>query len=58
MQAGNVRLVAGPWVQEFLDEAEAWPSGRTLDQIDAAVMAFADLTKGSRYDLSSWQYSG
>jgi phage terminase large subunit-like protein len=53
-----VRLVAGPWVQEFLDEVEAWPSGRTLDQIDAAVTAFADLTKGSRYDLSPWQYSG
>jgi predicted phage terminase large subunit-like protein len=57
VQAGNVSLVAGPWVADFLDEAEAWPSGRTLDQIDAAAMAFAHLTKGPPYDhtYSGWQ---
>jgi predicted phage terminase large subunit-like protein len=55
VQAGNVSLVAGPWVQDFLDEAEAWPSGKTLDQIDAAAMAFAHLTAGPVYDHT---YSG
>ena len=37
VQAGNVRLVAGPWVRDFLDEAECFPNGRFKDQIDAAV---------------------
>jgi predicted phage terminase large subunit-like protein len=57
VQAGNVWLVAGLWVQEFRDEAEAWPRGRTLDQIDAAAMAFAHLTMGPQYDhtYSGWQ---
>jgi predicted phage terminase large subunit-like protein len=50
VQGGNVWLVGGPWVPDFRDEAEAWPSGRTLDQIDAAAMAFAHLTAGSTYD--------
>jgi predicted phage terminase large subunit-like protein len=52
VQGGNVWLVAGRWVADFLEEAEAWPSGRTLDQIDAAAMAFAHLTAGSQYDQS------
>jgi predicted phage terminase large subunit-like protein len=50
VQGGNVSLVAGRWVNNFLDEAEAWPRGRTLDQIDAAAMAFAHLTMGPSYD--------
>jgi predicted phage terminase large subunit-like protein len=50
VQGGNVSLVAGRWVNAFLDEAEAWPRGKTLDQIDAAAMAFAHLTKGLSYD--------
>jgi predicted phage terminase large subunit-like protein len=58
VQAGNVFLVAGPWVADFCDEAEAWPSGKTLDQIDAAAMAFAHLTAGPPYDhtYSGWNY--
>lgn len=43
-EAGNVKLVRGPWVGEFLDEAEAFPLGAHDDQVDAvsgAVEALA-----------------
>jgi hypothetical protein len=36
VQGGNVHLVAGEWVTDFLDELEVWPSGRWKDQVDAA----------------------
>ena len=54
VQGGNVRLVAGAWVNDFLGEAEAYPNSRFLDQIDAAAMAFAHLVKGPGYDLETW----
>lgn len=34
-EAGKVALVRGPWVAEFLAEAEAFPAGRHDDQVDA-----------------------
>jgi len=30
-----VRLVAGAWTREFLDEVTAFPSGRHDDQVDS-----------------------
>jgi predicted phage terminase large subunit-like protein len=47
VQAGNVRLVAstgGKWIRDFLDEHEAFPSGKYKDQVDAAGGAFVKLT--------------
>ena len=32
---GNVFLVRGDWINEFLDEAEAFPEGEHDDQVDA-----------------------
>jgi len=55
VQGGNVRLVAGPWVNDFREEAEAYPNSRFLDQIDAAAMAFAHLAKRAGYDLEIWR---
>ena len=49
VQAGNVWLVAGLYVQDFLDEMEVFPTGAHDDQVDAAAMAFARLTKGQEY---------
>jgi predicted phage terminase large subunit-like protein len=40
---GNVWLVNGPWVQEWLDEVCNFPNGRYDDQVDAAADAFNDL---------------
>lgn len=42
---GNVKLLAGAWVEDFLDEAEAFPAGVHDDQIDACSLAFLKLYK-------------
>jgi predicted phage terminase large subunit-like protein len=34
-EAGNVKLVRGPWIEAFLDELEAFPLGAHDDQVDA-----------------------
>lgn len=47
-EAGEVALVAGAWNEEFLQEAEVFPNGRTKDQIDAAAHAFNELMTGAR----------
>ncbi|MBI4564854.1 MAG: phage terminase large subunit [Planctomycetes bacterium] len=39
-QAGNVRLLQGPWVGPFLDELEAFPHGATSDMVDALSLGF------------------
>ncbi len=44
-EAGNVKLLRGPWNKDFLDEAESFPSdGVHDDQVDAASQASARLT--------------
>jgi len=52
VQAGNVCLRAGPWVEAFLDECEAWPNGKYNDQVDAAAGAFNRLIKPYSYDTT------
>lgn len=44
-EAGNVKLVRGPWINDFLDEAEAFPGGSHDDQVDAASGAFEKLAE-------------
>ncbi len=39
----KVKLLAGAWNQEFLDEIEAFPNGRLKDMVDAAGGAFNKL---------------
>lgn len=41
---GEVVLVDGVWIDDFLDEAEVFPSGGHDDQIDAVSGAYAVLT--------------
>lgn len=53
VQAGNVSLLAGRYVQAFLDELEVFPNGSHDDQVDAAAMAFARLAKSSTYNLEA-----
>jgi len=47
-QAGNVKLVRGPWNEAFLLEAENFPDGKFKDQIDAAADAFDELNTTKR----------
>lgn len=43
VQGGNVRLVQAKWNRDFLDEHEAFPTGKYKDQVDAAGGAFVKL---------------
>jgi predicted phage terminase large subunit-like protein len=42
-EAGNVRLVRGNWVGDFLDEFDIFPQGEHDDQVDAVSSAVAEL---------------
>lgn len=44
-EAGNVKLVRGAWINDFLDEAEAFPAGGHDDQVDAVSGAFEALSR-------------
>lgn len=44
-EAGNIKLVRGPWINDFLDEAEAFPGGSHDDQVDSASGAFEMLVR-------------
>lgn len=43
-EAGNVKLVRGPWNKEFLDEAEQFPGGKHDDMVDVVSGAIAMLS--------------
>lgn len=53
VQGNNVRLIAGDWIHDFLDEAESYPNGKYLDQVDAAAGAFNRLTAKPFYNLAA-----
>lgn len=44
-EAGNIKLVYGPWIENFLREADAFPDGAHDDQIDAMSLAFYMVTR-------------
>ena len=46
-EGGNVRLVRGAWVPEFLEALCSFPGGTHDDQVDAAALAFSTLVTGS-----------
>lgn len=49
---GNVILVAGPWIPEFIAEANLFPASTYKDQIDAASRAYTALLTGGGDDTS------
>ena len=52
-EAGNVKLIAGPWNEAFLDEVSMFPAGAHDDQVDAASRAFHALAEDAGvYDQS------
>lgn len=52
-EAGNVDVLEGPWLADFLDELCSFPKAAHDDQVDAAADAFNDLALGSRYSLDN-----
>lgn len=49
---GNVKLVRGPWINAFLDEAESFPGGAHDDQVDAVSGAFERLASRARAGMT------
>ena len=47
-EAGNVRLVRGPWNEDFLREHHAFPESGHDDQVSAAAQGFNRLALGAR----------
>ena len=45
-EAGNIKLVRGPWNEDFISELEAFPEGKFSDQVDALSGAFEFVTSG------------
>ena len=43
-EAGNVKLLRGAWIGDFLDEAETFPTGEHDDMVDAISGAYNRLT--------------
>ena len=54
-QIGNVKLVAGDWNKEYLDELELFPAGKFKDQVDASSRAFMELNNMPKFE---WFVSG
>jgi predicted phage terminase large subunit-like protein len=46
-QAGNVDLVDGPWINDYLKEMAVFPEGDHDDYIDASSGAFLELVSGA-----------
>lgn len=44
-EAGNVKIVRGPWNEAFLAEVEFFPNGKFKDQVDAASRGFTRLVR-------------
>lgn len=54
-EAGNVRLVEGPWLESLVTELCAFPAGNHDDQVDAFADALNELALGTMYDSTmSW----
>jgi predicted phage terminase large subunit-like protein len=52
-EAGNVKLVRGPWNDTFLDEVCSFPNAQHDDQVDAFADALNELALGSSYSLAN-----
>jgi predicted phage terminase large subunit-like protein len=52
-EAGNVKLVRGPWNDAFLDEVCSFPNAQHDDQVDAFADALNELALGSTFTLAN-----
>ena len=53
-EAGNVKLVRGPWNDVFLSEVCSFPNSAFDDQVDAFADALNELALGSNYSWEAW----
>lgn len=52
-EAGNVKLVRGPWNEAFIDELANFPNVSHDDQVDAAADALAEILTMPAYSLEN-----
>lgn len=50
-EAGNVYLIEGRWMSDFLDQLEMFPDGEFCDMTDAASGGYSALTGGSNVNM-------
>lgn len=50
-EAGNVKIVRGPWTPAFLDELMMFPHGAHDDMVDSTSGAFNKLTSGGGFNI-------
>ena len=55
-EAGNIKILRGPWNDAFLDEVCAFPSAAHDDQVDALADAINELALGP--PAFSWSVAG
>lgn len=55
-EAGNVKLIRGPWIEDYLRELDRFDGSRgcMADQVDASSGAFLLLTQGGRAGAFKW----
>lgn len=58
VQAHNVRIVEGAWVQDFLNELCAFPLYTYCDQVDAVSAGYLKLAKSIPYDSFASRLQG
>jgi len=51
-EAGNIKILRGPWNEAFLMELETFPTGKMKDQVDALSRAFGALITGTRSKIA------
>lgn len=54
-EVDNIKLVAGAWNKDYLDELTLFPNGKFKDQVDATSRAFMELTSAPRGALVGTQ---
>ena len=57
-EAGNVKLVRGPWNEAFLDEVCSFPKGQHDDQVDAFADALNELALTPDTAAASTAFTG
>ena len=53
-EGGNLKLISGAWISDFLDEAELYPDGNHDDQLDAVAGAIAMLQQSQGRKRIRW----
>ena len=53
--AGNVKLIEGPWNKAFKEELRQFPRGKYKDQVDAGSDAFNELALGGEYKSGTFR---